>query len=114
MEIINKTKNTVLAHDALVADNPFNRLKGLLGKKEFNKGSALIIRPCNSIHTFFMRFAIDVAFLDSNNKVVKAISNIMPFRISGIYLRAHSAVELPAGTLQDTATQAGDCISLKP
>jgi len=56
VKITNQTKNTVLAAHAAVADRLFKRIKGLLGKKGLGEGEALIIRPCNSIHTFFMRF----------------------------------------------------------
>ncbi len=71
VKIINKTKNTILAEEAYIADTVFSRVKGLLGKQSLDEGSALIIKPCNSIHTFFMRFPIDVFFVDRNNKIVK-------------------------------------------
>jgi hypothetical protein len=112
MKIINKTKNTVLAEDVIIADTLFKRMIGLLGKKGLKQGQALILRPCNSIHTFFMQFPIDVIFVDSDNKIVKAISNMHPFRISGIYFKARSAIELPAQTIEKTSTQKGDYLVL--
>jgi len=111
MKIINVTKNTILAEEAVEANTIFGRLKGLLGKKELKKGQALILKPCNSIHTLFMRFPIDVIFLDSRHKVVKAIPNLAPWRISGIYLRGNSALELPLGTIEATHTEAGDYLT---
>jgi len=111
MKIINKNKNTILAENACVANSSFKRIKGLLGKKELLSFSALIITPCNSIHTFFMRFPIDAVFVDSNHKVVKTISNMLPFRISGIYFNARSTIELPAGTIKQTSTQIGDYLT---
>lgn len=110
MQIMNLTKNALLAENTTIADTLFKRIKGLLGRKDFNKGEALIIKPCNSIHTFFMRFPIDVVFVDAKKRVVKTISNMRPFRISGICLKARFSVELPAGSLQKTATQTGDTL----
>ncbi|MBU0709888.1 MAG: DUF192 domain-containing protein [Candidatus Omnitrophica bacterium] len=113
MKIINKTKNIVLAEEAGVADNPFRRIKGLLGKKGLNRGEALVIRPCNSIHTFFMRFPIDVLFVSKDNRVVKAISCLKSFRLSAVYFSASFVIELPSGVIQSTSTQEGDSISLQ-
>ncbi|MCX5706994.1 MAG: DUF192 domain-containing protein [Candidatus Omnitrophica bacterium] len=73
MRIINQARNTILADQVIVADNPFTRMKGLFGRDEFKKGEALIIKPCNSVHTLFMPFSIDVLFVDKNNQVVKIL-----------------------------------------
>jgi len=112
MKIINKNRNITLAENAVIAGTPLKRMIGLLGYRQFEQGQALIIKPCNSIHTFFMRFAIDVIFVDSNNKITKIIHNMRPFRISAIYLNALFTIELPAGTLEETSTQAGDYVIL--
>lgn len=112
MKIINKTKNTILAEDAAIADTLLKRMKGLLGKKEFEKGVALVIKPCNSVHTFFMHFPIDLIFVNSENHVVKTVSNLNPWRISGIYFSAQSCIELPAGTIRATFTSSGDILSI--
>ena len=113
MKISNRTKDTVLAEEAILAGSLFKRIKGLLGKKELKHGQALILKPCNSIHTFFMSFPIDVLFMGKQNEVVKAISNIHPFRLSGVYFRASYVIELPAGTLQITRTEDGDHLQLE-
>ena len=113
MRIINKTKNTVLAEDVIAADTFFTRIKGLLGKKEFKKGQALILKSCNSIHTFFMRFPIDVLFVDKNSTVIKAIYPLKPFRLTGIYFNATFAIELPVNTIQSTLTFEGDKLFLE-
>jgi len=112
MKITNKTKNTLIAEEVIIADTPFTRMKGLLGRKDFKQKEALIIKPCNSIHTFFMHFAIDVMFVDARNRIVKIIPDFPPFRISGIYLKANFAVELPAGTLSLSSTESADSIEL--
>ncbi|MDD5560994.1 MAG: DUF192 domain-containing protein [Candidatus Omnitrophica bacterium] len=112
MKIINKDRGTSLAEDAAIAKTPLRRMVGLLNRRELKQGQALIIKPCNSIHTFFMQFAIDVIFVDSNNRITREIRSMRPFRISGIYLNALFSIELPAGTLERTSTQTGDHITL--
>lgn len=110
LKIINKQKNTTLAENAIIADTIFKRMKGLLGYKEIKKGNALILNPCNSIHTFFMQFPIDVLFLNKNNQVIKIIYSIKPFRLTNIYLSSKIAIEFPSGTIKSSQTQKGDII----
>ena len=112
MRLINQTKNTVLAEDVFIADTPFKRIKGLLGKKVFLPNQAIILAPCNSVHTFFMRFAIDILFVDKDYRVVKALPELDPNRISRIYWHASRVIELPAGSLNFTNTQAKDQLQL--
>ena len=113
MKIINQDKNALLAQNASVACTIFARMKGLLGRKNLEEGEALIIKSCNSIHTFFMRFPIDVLFLDRNNRVVEVISAMKPFRISSIYFKADFVIELPANIIQKSSTSVGDLISIE-
>lgn len=113
MQIINVKNNAILADKAEIANNPLKRMKGLLGKSEFSQGSALILDPCDSVHTFFMRFAIDIIFIDKNNSVVKIISSMKPYRLSGIYFKSRLAIELPSGKTLATNTQLGDKILIK-
>lgn len=113
MKIINKTKNTILADNVIVADTVFKRMKGLLGEKEFNPGQALILKPCDSVHTFFMNFPIDVLFVDRKNRAIKVLLYFKPFRISKIYFRASFAIELPAGTIQSSHTSEGNILSIE-
>lgn len=109
-KISNITKKTVLAKEVNVADTFFTRTKGLLGRKEFRKGQALILNSCQSIHTFFMHFPVDVLFVDKNNCIVKTINSLKPFRLTPLYFNSVFTIELPAGVLQDTATQEGDIL----
>jgi uncharacterized membrane protein (UPF0127 family) len=113
IKIINKTKDTILAENAVLADTFFKRIKGLIGRKEFTKGEALILEPCNSIHTFFMRFPIDVLFVDKDNRIIKAIISLKPFRLTPIYFKANLVVELPYGTISSTFTEPFDLLSFK-
>jgi uncharacterized membrane protein (UPF0127 family) len=112
MQIINRSRNAILAQNAALADTPFTRIRGLLGKKELKPGEGLIISPCNSVHSFFMRFTIDVLFLDKEWRVIKTLPNFKPFRLSPIYFRAHLAIELPSGTVDSTHTHPGDTLAL--
>ncbi|RJP27413.1 MAG: DUF192 domain-containing protein [Candidatus Omnitrophota bacterium] len=114
MKIINTTQNTILADKAVLADNPFSRMKGLLGRKALYDGEALVLKPANSIHTFFMRFSIDVIFLGRDNKVVKIISHLKPFRLSPLYFSSSIVIELPSGYIKKTNTKESDILSIQP
>jgi uncharacterized protein len=113
MQIINKNNNCIIAENAFIADSPLKRVKGLLGRTELPKGEALIIRPCNSIHTIFMRFPIDVLFVDAHNTIVKIKSFLKPFRLTGIYFNTAYVVELPAGTIEESHAAEGHTLILK-
>lgn len=91
-------------------------MKGLIGRSAgaFSSGSGLWIVPSNGIHTFGMRFPIDVAYLDSRDRVLMLYHRIAPFRIAALMLRAESVLELPAGTLERTQTQVGDELEFRP
>ena len=108
MKIFNKSKNTILARNARVADTFWPRVKGLLGRKEIFAGEALVITNCRSIHMFFMRFAIDAIFVDDQDRVVGLVESIKPFRLSPIFFRSRYVVELKAGTIAATKTSPGD------
>ena len=112
MKIINKTKNTILAKETIIADTSFARMKGLLGRTGLTQTEALVIKPCNSIHTFFMRFVIDVVFVDGQNKIIATLSDLGPWRLSPIYWSARFVVEFPAGVIANTQTEKGDEIAL--
>ncbi|MGA2325745.1 MAG: DUF192 domain-containing protein [Bryobacteraceae bacterium] len=107
LRIRNVTRNTVLAVAADVADTSRKRRTGLLKHKSLPAGEGLWLAPCEGIHTFRMKFAIDVLFLDRSRKVLKIRHSMGRARIS-LCLRAHSVLELPAGTAKATATVEGD------
>jgi uncharacterized membrane protein (UPF0127 family) len=94
------------------ASNPLTRAVGLVGKKTLPDGEALLIRPCWSIHTWFMRFALDVIFLDRENRVVKASLNMGPWRMAAAR-GAHSVIEMKAGSLAEGDLQPGDQLILR-
>ena len=102
-----RTRGTVLATEADVADTSRKRNVGLLKHKSLPAGQGLWIVPCEGIHTFGMKFAIDVVFLDRKKKVLKVRPDMGRRRIS-LCLLAHSVLELPAGTALAAAVQKGD------
>jgi uncharacterized membrane protein (UPF0127 family) len=113
MKVINKTRNIILADNCFVAKGPLQRVKGLLGRSSMQRGSALLLKPCNSIHSFFMKFAIDALFVDKSNRVVGILPEFRPFRISPVYFQACCVIEFPAGTLLPESVRVGDRISLE-
>ena len=113
MRIFNKTKNEVVALNAQLADTALSRLKGLLGRDGLGSGEALIITQCRSIHMFFMRFAIDVIFIDKKNRVVGTVKRIKPFLMSPYFWRATAAIELEEGVIEKTNTAVGDEIAVE-
>ena len=81
---------------------------------EFPEGQGLVIDPCSSIHMFFMRFPIDVLYMDREDKVVRAQQGIKPWRVGPLWTRgAKYVIELPAGTIARTSTQVGDLITFR-
>jgi len=103
----NHTRNTVLAESADMADTSAKRRTGLLKHERLNPGDGLWIVPCESVHTFFMKFPIDLVYLDKQKKVRKVRHRVPAWRLS-VCLSAHSILELPAGTLEQTGTKVGD------
>lgn len=110
MRIINATKEIELAGKARLADCFLMRLKGLLGTKNLPKGEALIIKPCSSVHTIGMSYAIDVLFVSEQNIVLKVVKNLPPWRAAACRGSAY-VVELPAGTGDATGAACGHLLS---
>jgi uncharacterized membrane protein (UPF0127 family) len=109
MRVSNLTRHTVLATRMEVADSGSKRNKGLLGRECLSPGEGLWILPCESVHTFWMRFPIDLVYLDRKKRIRKLVSEVRPWRLSGC-LTAYSVLELPSGTIRNTQTQRGDTL----
>ena len=107
LRVLNLTRRTVLATSIEVADHGAARRKGLLGRDGLPAGEGLWIIPCESVHTFGMRFPIDLVYLDRRRRVKKVRSAVPPWRLSAC-LSAHSVIELAAGTIRSTQTSPGD------
>jgi uncharacterized membrane protein (UPF0127 family) len=112
---VNESRECVLADRTWRATAAGDRLRGLLGRKSLAEGEGLWITPCSSVHTLFMSFPIDVLFLDRKGlEVVAVIERMVPWRVTRAYLRAGSALELPAGTIARTGTRPGDRVAIAP
>lgn len=109
LRVSNLTRNTVLATSMEVANTDSKRRKGLLGREGLSSGEGLWLCPCEAVHTFWMRFPIDLVYLDRKNRIRKLKSDVRPWRLSAC-LRAHSVIELPTGTIRATQTQPEDIL----
>lgn len=107
VSILNETRGTLLADAADVADSSATRRRGLLKHESLPAGQGLWIVPCEAVHSWGMKFAIDVVYLDRKMRVRKLRRDMAPWRISAC-LTAKSVLELPAGTIASTRTQTGD------
>jgi uncharacterized protein len=96
-----------------LADTALTRMRGLLGRRGLDAGGGMLITPCPSVMTFFMRFAIDVVFLDRENTIVGIAHSLRPWRVAGAR-HAHASLELPAGTAEALRLQEGDLLSIEP
>ncbi|HET9101685.1 MAG TPA: DUF192 domain-containing protein [Acidobacteriaceae bacterium] len=112
-KISNRTRGTVLAEKVETADRGATRRKGLLGRDALPPGEGLWIVPCESVHTFFMRFPIDLVYLDRNKRVCKVRSGVPPWRLSAC-LSAHSVIELASGAASAAKTKTGDELEFSP
>jgi uncharacterized membrane protein (UPF0127 family) len=108
---LRRSDGTVVCERCFVADRSLARMRGLLGRSELPRDEGILIRPCNSIHMFFMRFPIDAIFLDRNGTVVKVVENLKPWRMAAAR-RAHTVIELAAGEVKRRGIAAGDQITL--
>ncbi len=92
-----------------LATTRVERRRGLLGRNGIDPGSALVLAPCSSIHTAFMRFAIDVIFVDGDGRVVRIANRVVPWRIV-IASGAYAAIELAAGSVESNSVALDDCL----
>lgn len=113
VQAVNVTRDTILASRLESALTGSSRRKGLLGRERLEPGEGLWIAPCESVHTFFMRFPIDLVYLDRKNRVRKVRSGVGPWRLSAC-VSARSVIELPAGTISSSQTELGDTVEFAP
>lgn len=113
LEAFNVTKNRAVARRVEWSGSSATRRKGLLGRERIDEDEGMYIVPTQWIHMFGMRFPIDVAFLDSDGRVLHIHHRLKPNRLSRIVWRAEGALELAAGVLESTETTIGDFIELR-
>lgn len=112
LAILNQTRGATVADRVEIAASFWSRGKGLIGRRSLPDGFGLVIRPCGSIHMFFMSIPLDVLHLDKHGRVVKILDGIKPWRPGPIVPRSKWVVELPAGAVARSGTQVGDMIEL--
>lgn len=112
---VSRLKNQTLEEELLfdsvkTADNFFIRAFELIFRKEPKHGEGLLFYKCNSIQTFWMRFALDVIFLDKNNKILALFAGLKPFRITPFIKGAHKALELRKSSIKNSELNVGDML----
>ena len=110
--LTNSRTNQTVASTLVPAFDSTSRRRGLLKHNCLPEGSALVIAPTNAIHTFFMRFAIDVAFVSRDGRVLKVRAAMPAWRMAAAW-RAFAVVELPAGALERAGVQPGDMLRVE-
>jgi len=115
MKVLNSTRGTVLATCAQIAESNEARRVGLLNRESITPGEGLWIKQASSIHTFGMKFPIDVVFLNKDRFIVGIVPDMGPESSTGRfpYCKFDSVLELPAGTVAATGTREGDAIDLR-
>lgn len=112
MKAIIRNSNIELVGNLMVADSIFARMKGLLGRNSLPEASGIWLKPCKGVHTFGMKFTIDVVFLSTDHRVVAVYNNLPPNRITRIYSKAATVIELPATTAASKGLLTGDIIDI--
>jgi uncharacterized membrane protein (UPF0127 family) len=110
----NRTRGATIASDVQLADTPRARRIGLLKRATLNPGQGLWIFPTQAIHTFGMRFPIDVVFIDRQLRVRRIYHRFAPYRLTSLVWSAQSVLELPSGSLAGTNTSVGDELQISP
>jgi uncharacterized membrane protein (UPF0127 family) len=111
--LVNERTRKMLASRVEMAETRAERRRGLLGRTSLPEGGALMLIPCFSVHTAFMRFRIDVVFLNGDGCVVRTASRLAPWRIAMDW-RARAVIELPPGRLDRCPVEIGDHVYLAP
>lgn len=113
LRVTNRTRNTTLVSEGVVADTYWTRFMGLMGKRELADGFGLLLKNESAIHTFGMRVPIDVVYLDAHGNILRVTPAMPPTRLGPLLRGVRDVLELPAGTLARTQTQQGDQLVLE-
>jgi uncharacterized membrane protein (UPF0127 family) len=108
MHVFNQTRNRPLITQGRLANTFWLRLRGLLGASPLQQGEGLILVGEKSIHTLFMKFPIDVVYVDKNYRVIRVDANMVPYRLGPFVAQSAYVLEMPVGTIASTATETGD------
>jgi uncharacterized membrane protein (UPF0127 family) len=110
VRVINRTRDTVLADSAELADNYWTRFIGLMGRGELRAGTGLVLKPGGGIHMWFMRIPLDVVHVDKADRATHVLRGIKPWRFGPLFVGNKLAIELPVGAA--ASTQVGDQIEI--
>ncbi len=114
LKVTNITRGTTVGENIGLADTSMTRMFGLLGRKGLDAGEGLWIKPSSGVHTFFMRFSIDVIGLDRELNVIKIWRCLPPFRITSVSMKLKSVIELPCGAIKAADVRIGDKLEILP
>jgi uncharacterized membrane protein (UPF0127 family) len=115
VRVLNATRQrSVLGNRIAMAESRWARARGLLGRPAIQPGEGMMLTGCHGIHTWGMRYVLDVIFVDRQGHVVRTYAGLPPRRLTAWQRRAAYALEVPAGTIQATATQVGDTLVWLP
>lgn len=106
-------ESEIISSHIKIADTFWLRLQGLIGKKALQPGEGLLLRPCSQVHTWFMKFAIDLIFLDQEGIIVQLVSAIAPGRVSPLVIKAGQVLELEAGTIMRYQLKEGEKLTIE-
>lgn len=114
MAALNRTRGTWLASNVRVARTHWTRMRGLIGttNSDFAPGQALWIVPCRGVHTFAMKFSLDLVYLDREHRVIDLKENLAPWKFAPFHFHATSVMELPIGAIRRSRTEKGDKIEI--
>jgi uncharacterized membrane protein (UPF0127 family) len=113
VSLMNERTHEPVATAVELAATRRSRRRGLLGRDHLDVSAALILEPCAAVHTAFMRFSIDVVFVNRSGCAVKIVEDLPPWRIA-ISTRAHAVIEMAAGSLRRLDLSLGDRLYVLP
>jgi uncharacterized protein len=113
LEIRNGRTGRLVASRILAAFDSADRRRGLLGRDRLDPGQVMILAPSNAVHTWFMRFPLDIAFVTRDGRIVKLRSGVRPWRMAAS-LTAYAVVEAAAGAFEASGTGVGDTLIIGP
>ncbi|KIL38352.1 hypothetical protein SD70_26860 [Gordoniibacillus kamchatkensis] len=114
MKLVQPEDGFVLAERVLPAETFWRRLRGLLFTERFPEGCCLYLRPCRSVHTFWMRYDIDVVHVDGRMRITGMEPQLAPNKRGTVFRHTEAVIELPAGTIARSRLQVGQTLQFQP